>query len=247
MRHVWLGLVAVVWLGLVALGLAVTPAWAAFPTVAATTGGTQTTPTTTHTVNLPAGVTNGDLLVVIFGTDIAPVVTWPSGWTVIVSTNHAGFLQTEVASRFADGTEGATITVTTDAAVPSAHNSYRITGHDAATAPQGAIVDGVDDLPDPPALTPAWGSADTLWLAVTNKGDAALTGYPANYTNGTDFSITGGHGVASARRARTAASENPGPFTLAATAGWVAATVGVRPSPVAAGVPNQLPLRGAGR
>src|SRR4029077_333726 len=76
--------------------------------------------------------------------------------------------------------------------------------------------------PDPPSVTPAWGADDTLWIAVAG-GDtwASTTSAPAGFTNEGDTvagSGTTGANVASAILGATTATENPGTFTMGASA-----------------------------
>ena len=209
----------------------------AFPTPAARNTSATTSITTAHTVALPAGIVSGDLLIAQFAGALTGTVNWPAGWTELFDTAAAGAQDViaAVADRVADGTEGASIAVTTPTGQRAAHDSYRIA--DYTGTPEFATATGVDDntgTADPPNLTPSWGAKDTLWLAGKALSAARLhSAYPASYVNGIGANTgadTAAHAdIRSAERALNAASENPGTFTHAATsASWVCWTIAVR-------------------
>jgi hypothetical protein len=120
--------------------------------------------------------------------------------------------------RKADGTEGSSITVTTNLSVLAAHHAYRITGAaDPTVRPPEAATIGYTDTTtsiDPPSLSPTGGAKDYLWLAVAGyrRSGRTMTGTPTSYTNLLD--VNSGHGRhASMRRQLNAASETPAPYT----------------------------------
>ncbi len=218
----------------------------AFPQVATVNGGNEPTDVTNHTVNLPSGIVSGDLLLVFFTTDgTGVVVTFPGGWTLIVNLTPNSGLVGRAYFRRADGTEGATITVTTDLANQSAHTSYRITGHHTSTDPEGAVTNStVAGLnPDPPNLNPAnWDVEDTLWFVygIANGASATtprFTADPSSYINARDDISTGPNGVVtrSLRRELASASDDPSAFTLDTSVTWSAATIAIRPAPAGGG------------
>lgn len=220
----------------------------ASPAVAGTNTSAVTSAGTSHTVNLPASISAGDLLIVHFGyVVIGQTISWPAGWNAVPSAKIEGatLAGLDIGYRLADGSEGATISVGTSASTKSAHTSYRITGAEnpstqvpesvtGATAESGAN-------PDPPSISPTGGSKDYLFLASAfHVGESAfnvVTGIPASYSNG-KTGDTGGTGsattngdVASAERQLTASSENPGTFAYgSATSAWVAQTVAIHPA-----------------
>jgi len=207
----------------------------AAPTVDATNTSIHDSDVTSHTVSLPAGISSGDLLIVIFAVDANPGVTWPGGWTEIAEVLQEAQVTLAVAYRQADGGEGATIIVTSGTAQMSAHTTYKISGHEnpATQAPElstGANGFGVN--PDPDSLSPTGGSKDYLWLAVhAHDGTRSTDAFPTNYTNGISTQgVNGGSaGAGSAERQLTAAAEDPGAFTISASEQWAAATVAVHP------------------
>jgi len=205
-----------------------------FPAVQATNTSSEDSDLTSHTVNLPANIRMGDLLIVFFSCDGNPTVTWPTadGWASIFHQTNGPANTLDIGYKIADGTEGATITVDTGAAEQSAHISYRITGHDSKQAPQVSTgATGNSASPDPDSLTPTGGAKDYLWIAVegNDNGDAA-SAYPTNYTNGQTKTAgtSSGANIAVARRELNASSEDPAAFTITANK-WVACTVAVYP------------------
>lgn len=197
----------------------------AFPVVKAVNGGFGGA-STTHTINLPAGIVAGDLLLVCLVTD-AVAVTTPSGWTLLLLTEEFNpSLRTYY--RIADGSEGSTITITSGGFGSSAHTSFRIDLGDKREA-----VGVWSSPPNPPSLSPSWGAQDTLWIAVCayGPGTTAVTSYPTDYTNGRNdrWNDASGFGVGSAYRSVRAASEDPGPFGLSPSGGGNVQTIAVSP------------------
>ena len=222
----------------------------AFPVVGNFSVSSVSTADTSHTVGLPLNIVSGNLLIVNFGFAVTgQTITWPTGWTqFFFAEQTAGSTEGGAgAYRKADGTEGATITVTTSVSTKSSHGSFRITGHEdpVTQAPEAATAIGSNANADPPDETPTGGAKDYLWLAIGfNMGPTGYSGGPANYTlHGTGSSSGGANasntktGIAS--RALNAASENPGAFgggDEGGTSEWVGATVVVHP----AGAPADL-------
>lgn len=209
-------------------------AQATFPTVAATNTSTTSPASTSHTLNLPTGIASGDLLIAIFAVNNNPTVTWPTGWTQVVAKAGIGSsYRTEIRCRTADGTEGASISLTTSTSQTSAHGSYRITGQAGGACETIAVAStgaqGTSTTYDPDNLSPGW-TDDTLWLALgVPDGGVTVTGAPANYTN-LLTSATADIATGSSRRELNAASENPGTGTLSGFQDWDAFTLAVKPA-----------------
>ncbi|NIS80820.1 MAG: hypothetical protein GTO14_11555, partial [Anaerolineales bacterium] len=231
-----------------------------FPSVQTTNTSATTTASTSHTVNLPAGIQSGDLIIALFsgyiGSGTTPVdVSWPLGWTEFfeqdasTSTLH---LAVAGAYRKADGTEGASITVTTNLVVLAAHNTYRISGAaDPATQPpQAAAISYTDTANgiDPPVNTPTGGAKDYLWLAVAGwrRTGIGMTTDPANYTDAIEATSSGGSigtRLRSLRRQLNASSEDPSTFTLGGNSERrIGVTIAVHPSVATA---NGLTISGS--
>ena len=208
------------------------------PVVQADNTSVQNAISGSHTVSLPAGIVSGDLLIVIFGIPLDRVITFPAGWTQTINHLSLSLIRQAIFFRVADGTEGASITVTVStspSAIRSSHNSYRITGHEdpATQAPQanGADSNGTLSDPDPPNLIPDGGAKNYLWLASETVNDnTGINNDPPSYTNRLLARVTG-VSTASVRRALNASSENPGIFDLPSSEQWVAITLAIHPAP----------------
>jgi len=220
----------------------------AFPSVASKNNSYRADIGTSHTVNLPAGIQAGNLLLVFFALRVTALVTitFPEGWTKIAEIMDYRS-EIGIAWREADGNEGATITVTTSSSLRSAHISYRITG---ATDPDTQAPEvstgasGSSANPDPDSLTPTGGVKDYLWIALDyhDGGTIPVTGYPANYNDNQEYRDVPDQNYAAtlgiATRELNASSEDPGTFTLSSSRYWGACTVAVHPTGVAAVAPT---------
>lgn len=216
------------------------PAGFTVTTVASATNSADTN----HTVALPDGSNVvGRTLVVKVVADVPTTVGFPSGWTV--DGQGATGVQLAVGRKIVDGTEGfpatgATIIVTTSAAMTSAHRSHLVAGAHVTSVPEVAYATGLGSTPDPPNLDPAgWAAEGNLWFAVVGtRFNEMVSAAPTNYTNLlTSNSTNGDNGtLATARRELNAAAENPGTFTIGSSMVWVTATIAVRPAPAVGGV-----------
>lgn len=205
-----------------------------YPTVAAVNGGNIVTDNTTHYVALPVGIASGNLLLVLFASDANPAITFPGGWTLLFQDHNAtSAIELGAWYRIADGTEASPITVTTNSGQMSAHSSYRITGY-SGVPEVGTSDKGTSANPDPPSLTPSWGSQATLWVAGCgyDVGTVTVSNYPTNYADNqrNDRSNNaGGVGAGIASRNLTATSEDPLTFTISASEPYVANTIAIAP------------------
>lgn len=198
--------------------------------VSHTTGGANPF-ATSHSVALPSG--SGGLLVVIARIAGAVDQGWntPAGWTKLLnSTDGTGGLA--VFYRTADGTEPGTLTFTVTGGGGGALIAYRVIG----TAGIEGAVTGIN-AGDPPALSPSWGSAECLWIAIdsTRRTDNTFSSLPTNYSNQvtakspTTSSSTNYAHVSAGTRLLTASSENPGAFGRSGTFnGTYAATLALK-------------------
>jgi hypothetical protein len=203
------------------------------PTVLASATSYSGSGMTSHNVTLPSGVKSGYLLVMLVGGygGTYVTITWPTGWTELAQNNTSGYCS-GVAYRFADGTEGASATLTTSASISTARQVLAIAEYkgipEIATSDKGTTAN-----PDSPILTPSWGSDATLWITAFGGGNSAsrtMSSYPDDYSGGqyTESTPSGYAEVGSAYRELTAASEDPGQFILSGTATWWAWTIGIQ-------------------
>lgn len=196
-----------------------------------------------HTVSMPSGIVSGDLLISIFTVDAIPTIGWPVGWTMFVerqSTVNIGTVS--AAYRWADGTEGGSITVTTSTSEESTHLTYRIAGAEnpATQAPEAASAIGTVGALDPPSLTPTGGPKQFLWIAAASEhsviGGHDLSAIPAGYSNTIlQAPVTAGWKAFAAERIRRTATEDPSAFELVPGSGdpdWITLTIAVHPAAI---------------
>lgn len=177
-----------------------------------------------------------------FGNEIQDV---PTGWTLERNNKYVSTANNEIGlyTRVADGTEdGTTADVTTTFSSEGAAQVHRVTDWFGSLSgvSVSSIVESGTASPDPPSLSPSWGTSDTLWFALGSGADddATLSSAPTNYVGGVG-TVSGagtdlGCEVFSAYRELSAATENPGTFTLSQVEATQSITVAIRPANVTA-------------
>lgn len=194
-------------------------------------------------INLPASIAAGDLLIAYFRIGSATALTDWTGWTqAVVGGSDAADDFSWIYYKVAAGTEGTT------AAGPNFASSvkggmivWRITG---AQLPSERMFDistvatGTGANPDPGSVTPGGGTDDYLFIEI-----AGLDGETQTFTASTNYSniqnANSGTGGAAASNVRiggatrgitaTSAAENPGTMTAAApSTGWEAWTLCIK-------------------
>lgn len=194
---------------------------------------------TSHTVSLPAGISVGDgLLIFATVTNATDYPSAPGGWSnlAFLGLSDMPGRNLSVFYRVADGSEGATVTLTTSSGRVSAHVTMRIAGADPGTPPEAAITSGSSSTtPDPPSLTPSWGAKRSVWIAVAGNAGAVITqsAQPSGYGNPQTSSANGSTAgtrvnTFTADKIDTVSSDDPSTFTVSASATWLAATVAVK-------------------
>lgn len=236
-------------------------AFPTIPTVAAgrVVTGVQLTGTATKTFPSLTGLTKalGDLLIAICieydgNSTNAEFSAWGASFTeLVVGGDNAGTttMAIGVASKWSDGTETGTFTVTTadTSTNDAAFFLLAIPGAHATTPPEagGFATSAAAPPAVAAALNPgAWDAEDTLWIAVGGSGELNTTGSytgittaPTNYIDyaetGISADIAGGVEGAVAFRQLNAASEAPGAWTGdTSNARGSALVIAVRPAPV---------------
>jgi hypothetical protein len=234
-----------------------------FPELVASATSVTSTNATSHTVSLPSGIAAGDLLVVIAAFDGVPTVTWPAGWTNQSSGSHtSSTIRHEVRARVADGTEGASISLTTGVGEQGAFWAGRFKNHAAGgwttNGMASDFASGSDAQPNPPSASPSGGTLNYAWMgnAIGNGAQAFGAGYEsASYTALAETESTTDDANAvtlqTAWRKLAASLENPGLMDIAASADWIGLTLAVYPGyrnpfVAAPGNTNQLMMTGIG-
>jgi autotransporter-associated beta strand protein len=215
--------------------------WATVPEVAPTVAGTATSAKTIagtiHAVALPSGIVNGDLLLIFWADSdfTATAPTLPVGWTQLyTNTSSSGRMIRRTWYKIADGSETTTLNITAGDE-NSAHTSYRIAVGTFQGIPVALDAGSASSAtPNPPSLTPGFSNINTLWIAASHSAgdDNVPFSGPTNYTNlitgYTGISTTTHARVATAVRAFSTLTEDPGNFTLGSTVVNLAATIAIR-------------------
>lgn len=214
---------------LVAVADPSSPAPANNPTIETTNSGTGSG--TSHAISMPAGISAGDLLLVFFATDGDNTITNWQTFTELDSESYTTANFGAMGYKYAAGSD--TLTITTSVSEPSAHVTYRISGHDSGQIPEASTVaEGNSNTPTPTGVTPTGGSKDYLWFGVAGCDRRTFTDYPAGYDLDQLTSNSGGAGgcsVAAAGRNYTGDTETAGNFTIDSGDTWTAWTVAVHP------------------
>jgi hypothetical protein len=191
-------------------------------------------------INMPASISAGDLLIAFCAGDTAVAYT-AADWTNITDQANGTACQLTIFAKIAAG--GDTMTLVGEA------NDYavvtaRITGHGVVSLAndiyKGTAATGSDAAPNPPTVTPPI-SADWLFLACFGADDddiadpdTGYTGWSTNYSAGVaKRSATGTSSccVAFGQRALTTGSaEDPGTMTMTAVEEWAAQTLAIPPT-----------------
>ena len=213
----------------------------ATPVIAGTAESQDDSNTENHSVDLPASISAGELLLGFVSVDGSPAIGWPVGWNEILEFDQGTNVVGSVAWREADGLESSPITVTSSSSQKSAHVVYRITGAvdpDTQAPEASSVSTGTDDALNSLSLTPTGGAKDYLWFSAMAKdgADGSITA-PTNYGALTAITTTttGACELGVASRALNATSENPGAFGTGGTDQWAAVTLAVHPVAAAGG------------
>lgn len=221
----------------------------AFPTPATPVATTFASSVTSMPVTMPATVNSGDLLISLVEVRNAGTWTKPTGWSDMATLSQAGGGAAGKLNGFykiAAGTEaGTTPGYTASTGTTGVWQTIRVTTWDGTTPPEALTSSGDATAADPPSLSPSWGSADNLWIAVAGHAAvsaAAFTAAPSGFTGFQNNGASSGGSavsVATATLQSTIGTENPGAFTAGGSNRfWAAATIAVKPSGSAPVVPS---------
>lgn len=200
-----------------------------------TTGG-DTAEGTSRSVALPSSCVTGQRLVLIIGSK-GDGIGFPAGWTESADNDDGSSANLAIAYRDCDGSEGASITVTSSSSVGLAWIIYRFSKLDQTVAPSlAAEANNSDANPNSAAVTPSWGALDTVWIsafAAAKDPAATVSVYPSGYTENQTYVAATNSGlkgyVGAAIRRLNATSDNPGAFTISASDAWEAMTIAIKP------------------
>jgi len=141
-------------------------------------------------LNLPGTIAAGNLLLAFIRMPASAIgVSWPAGWDVVQTAGSVDAANdtTEIRAKIADGTEGATISLTIPGGAKLAGIVWKITGADSvstgARSPEsGGLTSRTTANIDPISFTPVdpGGTEDYLWFSCIGMDSETATA-----TNGT--------------------------------------------------------------
>lgn len=193
------------------------------PTIVSSNSSSVTTAGTSHAVSLPASIVAGNLLFVCHASRDNVSHTWPAGWTELDDFINAGLQGSTIGWRVADGTEGATMTITSSGSTQSSRAiSVQVSG--SSGAPNVSTVTNstvANASPDTGSVTRKGGLFLTMF-SMRETVDVTTITAPTNYTTVAALQgATGGVVIALAQRSATATPEDPGAWTTNAGNPWL--------------------------
>src|SRR3990172_4071193 len=220
---------------------------AGFPVVDARASTNGTTDSANAVVTLAGSQNDGDTLIVLHrSADVTASHGYPANWNVLFNdASDASDDRISAAWCKVSGTNcssGGTITITQTLS-KFASIAFTISNAIDPTirAPEFAtLTTGSSTDPNPGSLSPTGGSKDYLWIWAggwEGEQTSPPSGNPTNYANptgadsGTNNPVATNTRVATAERSLTAASEDPGSWTISVSDDWTATVIVVHPIP----------------
>jgi hypothetical protein len=213
---------------------------------------TQGALTSSVSVEMPEGVTAGDLLIAYVSADANSTVAagGGEGWTSITDASNGSAIRLKIFAKIAAGSD--TLTLTVGASTDTATYVQRITNHDVSNVATeievGTPATGSSTTPDPPSVTP---STNREWLvmacAAADDDDNVITfsyhptGYVPLAQTESSSATTSSMLDAACDVQTTGSAINPGSFSMANTEEWVTQTL-----LIPGGAINQAPVVNAG-
>jgi hypothetical protein len=188
------------------------------------------------TVNMPAEIDAGDLLIAYVAADDNATVAsgGGQGWTSIQDTSNGSAVRLKIFAKLAAG--GDALTLTLGSAVDAAVYVHRITNHlvvDVATdILPGTAATGTNAAPNPPSVTPP---SSRQWMVIAcaaaddDDGQVDLTYQPSGYVplaqTQSSFTTTSATMMVACQLRTTGSAIDPGTFVMSASEEWVSQTL----------------------
>jgi len=212
----------------------------ASPTIASTGASSETASGTTHTINYPATVNAGDLLISIISGDNAAVsFSSPTDDNVeLFDTEHSdGAMNFACYYKTAVGDEDSgSFTVTSAGDDQSTSKCWAIAGASTVQAPEeSTVAEGASANPDASSVTPTGGSKDYLflWCAGWDQKDT-MSVFPTGYSSTGYYNFSGGAtgcSIGWGFKAATASSDDPSAATKSGSEQWLCRVIAIHPIP----------------
>lgn len=217
----------------------------AYATVEDITISTNEDQDTSHTIDFPTTVNDGELLIMInifWFENQDP--TGPGGWTQIFYDAESGTSNRVTTNIYAkdgvSGDSGGSWTPTTANSTTRATHLYRISGWGGTLGTDvdvsASTGEGTSTSADPASVTAGWGSDENLFIEVVGSADdqGSISSPSTGYGNLTE-TIAGNTvnqycQLMTARRNFESASDNPDAVTISVSEVWSALTIVVKPA-----------------
>lgn len=206
----------------------------AAPTVATTNNGGVAT-SNNPTINLPASIASGDLLLIFFACDSTAIITaGPSGFTQLKKVHSGSGTQLDlyVYYKTATGSEGASTSLTLNTPTHSAHVTYRVTGWTGTPEASTGVTGSGITAANPDAITPSTGTKDYLIIALGSlyPDSSSFTNY-SYANNNVEGHVASSDKVRASTTTVTASTEDPPAYSLNVGADVAAVTISVQGAP----------------
>lgn len=205
----------------------------AHATISSATTTTFATSVGTMAVNVGSPAA-GTLLIAHVGVRNQGTWTVPSGWNTLVEQAGGGTVgEAGVWWKVATGSEGATQTWTAGTATTASWQVRQITNWHGSQAPEYVSNNGDAVAINLSSVTASWGSDDNTVFALVGSSANTMnfTGAPSGYTSLASTTASSGGGASNAGSSYkqvSAASDDPGAYTVSQNRWWAGITVIVR-------------------
>lgn len=197
-----------------------------YPSVVATSGGQESSYTTVHTVNLPAGSTAGELIVIVFVIDGTDTIFIPGFTNILTEPSTNDMFCTTIATKVATGSHSSVV-ISTTGSFKSMWRVYRIS--DWGSVAINPRVDGVSSTPSYGTATV--GAADRLWIGtLAAEGDQTSASIPALTDSYTD--TTGSATLFAGYDTSSSTSVNLGNYSFFSSVDWKSIQIAIDPTGV---------------
>ncbi len=191
---------------------------------------------TSFEVTIPSGLTNGNVLLVVFVCDGNRTIDLTTGGDLDfqLANTQEGSVTIRAGFKRVDGTEGSAVTVTTSGSERACAVAYEIQDvepFDGFQSLEQETATGESNTPDPPV--DAHADRPRLMVAVVGVDrDKTIDSFPANMTAGSvQLNVNGGGAnscsIGSDTHQTSGSNFNPDTFGISASEGWAALTIAV--------------------
>lgn len=198
--------------------------------------GSPTSLSDSGSLSLPAGLAEGDIVIVGWSCDNTLTLSLPSGWNPIY-LNAGGAPSVRMCYKFMGSSPDSSITIPTDTGGAKPSIAFAFRGVNLGTPFDTTTLDatGASGDPDSPSITTVTARAVVMSWGFLDDDVATLTSGPSGYSDST--LQTGSSGASSNattmaawKEVPVAGAENPGAWNTSGDDEWVAVSLALRPA-----------------